>query len=180
MELRGDPPFKVRAFREAARQLDLVTEDVSALSREGRLTNVKGVGASIARTIAEYLERGDSQPLAQLREVVPESLVELVGLRHFGPQRIVRVRRALGLTSLDDLEAAARDGRLATVQGFGQRTVETLLKSIEQFRVLRLRAPRYLAEAVAQTLVHSLRQLAAVARVDLVGSVRRLAETVAN
>ena len=59
MELRGDESFRVRAYREAARQLDQVTEDIEALSREGRLTDIKGVGPSIARTVQEFLETGD-------------------------------------------------------------------------------------------------------------------------
>jgi DNA polymerase (family 10) len=180
MELRGDEAYRVRAYREAARQLDLIVADVAALSAEGRLTEVRGVGPSIARTVKEFLETGTSQPLVQLRKEVPESLVELAGLRHFGPQRIVKVHRALGVTSLDELEAAARDGRLATVPGFGERSTAALLASIQQFRTLRQRIPRYQAEALGRTLVHSLRQMAGLERVEVVGSVRRLADTVAN
>ena len=107
MELRGDASFRVRAYREAARQLDLVTEDMTALAEEDRLTDVKGVGPSIARTIKAYLASGESAQLDALRKEVPESLIELLGLRHFGPQRIVKVHQALGVASLDELEAAA-------------------------------------------------------------------------
>src|SRR5689334_7617577 len=96
IELSGEEAFKARAYREAARQLDQVTEDIDVLAAEGRLTEVKGVGASIARTIQEYLHTGQSRQLEHLREQVPESLVELLGLRHFGPSRIVKVHQALG------------------------------------------------------------------------------------
>ena len=160
MELRGDESFRVRAYREAARQLDQVTEDIEALSREGRLTDIKGVGPSIARTVQEFLETGDAAQRQRLSQEVPESLIELLGLRHFGPQRIVRVHRALGVTTLDELEAAARDGRLLTVSGFGARSVETLLQAIATFREQRKRIPRYLAESVAAGAVHGLRQMA--------------------
>src|SRR5687768_14216150 len=112
MELRGDEAFKVRAYRDAARQLDQVTEDVTTLVQEGKLTGVRGVGPSIAKTIAEFLDTGESRQLNALREEVPESLVELLGIRHFGPARIVKAHRALGVASLDELETAARDGRL--------------------------------------------------------------------
>src|SRR6266545_1139190 len=127
MELRGEPAFKVRAYREAARQLDRVTEDVETLAEENRLTDVRGIGPSIAKTIAEFLQTGESRQLNALREQVPESLVKLLGIRHFGPSRIVKVHRALGTSSLEELEGAARDGRLAGVSGFGAKTVETLL-----------------------------------------------------
>ncbi|MGH2368946.1 MAG: helix-hairpin-helix domain-containing protein, partial [Chloroflexota bacterium] len=180
MELRGDESYRVRAYREAARQLDLVTEDVAALSAENRLTAVKGVGPSIARTIKDYLETGDAPQLDRLRQEVPESLVELLGLRHFGPQRIVKVHRALGITTLDELEASARDGRLAGVPGFGQKSAETLLVSIKGFRQQRGRIPRYLAEAAGQTALHSLRQMANLEHVEVVGEVRRLADTAAS
>ncbi len=99
MELRGEPAFKVRAYREAARQLDRVTEDVEVLAAENRLIDVRGIGPSIAGTIGEFLTTGHSRQLDALREQVPESLVELLGIRHFGPSRIVKVHRALGVAS---------------------------------------------------------------------------------
>src|SRR5687768_6401035 len=93
MELRGDVAFKVRAYREAARQMDRVTEDVAALAAEDRLTNVRDIGPIIAQTIREYLETGESKKLSALRDEVPESHVDLLGIRHFGPTRIVKVHR---------------------------------------------------------------------------------------
>ena len=180
MELRGDASFRVRAYREAARQLDLVTEDMTALAEEDRLTDVKGVGPSIARTIKEYLASGESAQLDALRKEVPESLIELLGLRHFGPQRIVKVHQALGVASLDELEAAALDGRLVTVSGFGARSVETLLAAIKTFRTQRGLIPRYLAEPVAAGALHGLRQMAGMGEgeVSISGAMRRLCETV--
>ena len=178
MELRGDESFKVRAYREAARQMDRVTEDVGTLAAEDRLTDVRGIGPSIARTIREYLETGESKQLTALREQVPESLVELLGIRHFGPSRIVKVHRALGISSLEELEAAAQDGRLAEVSGFGAKSVETLLTSIARFRRRRGYVARYVAESMTQTLVHSLRQMAALSRVEPVGGMRRLCDSV--
>lgn len=180
MELRGDEPYRVRAYREAARQLDVVIEDVDTLHAEARLTAIKGIGPSIAGSIGEFLKTGEPELLQRLRREVPESLVELLGLRHFGPQRIFKMHRALGVTTLDELEAAARDGRLAKVAGFGQKTAQTLLVAIQQFRDHRRQIPRYLAEAAGWTLVHSLRQMASLAQVEVVGSVRRLADTVKN
>jgi len=180
MELRGDASFRVRAYREAARQLDQVTEDMTALAEEDRLTDVKGVGPSIARTIKEYLAGGESAQLEALRKEVPESLIELLGLRHFGPQRIVKVHQALGVSSLDELEAAALDGRLVTVSGFGAKSVETLLAAIKTFRTQRGLIPRYLAEPVAAGALHGLRQMAGLGEgeVSISGAMRRLCETV--
>ena len=178
MELRGDDAFRVRAYREAARQLDLVTEDVESLAEESRLTSVKGVGPSIAATVVEFLQTNESAQLNGLREQVPQSLIELLGIRHFGPSRIVKVHRALGISTLDELEAAARDGRLTKVSGFGQKTVDTLLLSIERFRRGRGRVARYLAEAIARNAQHSLRQMAAIELVEVVGGIRRLKDSV--
>src|SRR5436305_602572 len=83
MELRGDEAFRVRAYRDAAKQLDQVVDDIDALAAEGRLTEIRGIGPSIARTIQEYLETDQSRQLERLREQVPESLREMLGLRHF-------------------------------------------------------------------------------------------------
>src|SRR5688572_5153290 len=178
MELRGDESFKVRAFREAARQMDRVTEDVGTLAAEGRLTEIKGIGPSIAKTIGEYLESGESKQLSALREQVPESLVELLGIRHFGPSRIVKVHRALGVSSLDELEAAAHDGRLAGVSGFGAKTVETLLTSIARFRRRRGYVARSIAESMTNTVMHALRQMAGIRDVEVAGGMRRLCDSV--
>src|SRR5687768_4247923 len=178
MELRGDETFKVRAYREAARQMDRVTEDVATLAAEGRLTEVRGIGPSIARTISEYLETGENKQLGALREQVPESLVELLGIRHFGPSRIVKVHQALGISSLDELEAAAQDGRLAAVSGFGAKTVETLLTSIARFRKRRGYVARFIAESMTQTVTHALRQMAGIREVEVAGGMRRLCDSV--
>ena len=102
---------------------------------------------------------------------MPESLVELLGLRHFGVPRITKVRQALGVTNLDDLEAAARDGRLEQVPGFGKKSVEVLLVSIQGLRERRRTIPRYVAETTAATAVHSLRQMANLAQVEVAGAI---------
>lgn len=178
MELRGDDAFRVRAYRDAARQLDQVTEDMAVLADEGRLTDVRGVGPSIARTIAEFIETGRSGQLDALREEVPESLVEMLGIRHFGPSRIVKVHRALGIASLDELEEAARTGRLTTVPGLGQKTVDGLLVQIERFRQRRGMVPRYVAESTAATVLHGLRQMANCEVMQVAGGIRRLCDSV--
>ena len=180
MELRGDESFKVRAYREAARQLDLVSDDIDGLAAEGSLTSVKGVGPSIARTIKEYLDTGESKQLERLRAEVPESLVELLGLRHFGPSRIVKAHQTLGIATLDDLEAAALDGRLEHVPGFGKKSVEALLGSIKGFRERRRTTPRYQAESTAANALHALRQMANLREVEVTGAMRRLADVVAE
>jgi DNA polymerase (family X) len=180
MELRGDEAYRARAYREAARQVDLLTEDINALVEEKRLTEVKGVGPSIARTIEEILRTGVSQQLNDLRQEVPESLVELLGLRHFGPAKIAKVHQALGIANLDELEAAARDGRLASLSGFGAKTVDTLTKSIGHFRERRGKVARYIAEATARNALHSLRQMAGISQVEVVGSLRRLCDLVSD
>lgn len=176
MELAGEESYRARAYREAARQLDQLADDIDQLVAEGRLTSVKGVGPSIARTVEEYLATGRSQSLERLRRQVPESLVELLGLRHFGPARLAKVHRALGISTLDQLEAAARSGQLERLPGFGRRSVEQLLASIQSFRAQRHQIPRYLAEPVAAIALHSLRQMAQLDLAEVVGALRRLAD----
>src|SRR5919202_4396085 len=105
---------------------------------------------------------------------------EAFGLRHFGPSRIAKAHQALGVATLDELEAAARDGRLERVPGFGKRSVETLLVSIQGFRERRRTIPRYVAEATAWTAAHALRQMANLAQVEVAGAIRRKADLVAD
>lgn len=135
LELRGESQFKSRAYQQAARVVaTLDTDDLGALDRAGDLARTPGVGKAILSVIRDLIETGDSRYLDQLSADLPPGLVDLVNLPGLPTQKILVLHQALGIDSIDSLESAARDGRLATLKGFGPRTAAKILRGIEIFR----------------------------------------------
>jgi DNA polymerase (family 10) len=134
VELQGDNPFKVRAYREAARQIADLVAPVEETWRQGKLRDVPGVGAAIASKVAEYLETGHLAFLERLEEAVPPALLTLREIPGLWPRKAKEIYDALGITTVDALEAAARAQRLRVLPGIKAKTEENVLKGIEVWR----------------------------------------------
>jgi len=180
LEMQGENPFKLRAYREAARQIADLTTPIADTWRAGQLREIPGVGAAIAAKVAEYLETGRLAFLENLEAAVPPALLTLRQVPGLGPRTAKDIYDALGITTIDALEAAARTERLRTVPGIKARTEENILQGIE---VWRRRYGRILlghALPVAGSLLEWLRALPQVLQAEAAGSLRRRAETVGD
>src|SRR5688572_29931270 len=120
LEVDGANPFKVRAYERGARAVEVLREDVTELAREGRLTEFPGIGAALASTIAEIATTGRSAQLEKLKSRLPAGVMELAPVLSL--PKIKAVHDALGVSTLEELKAAATEGRLRTVPGFGEKT----------------------------------------------------------
>jgi DNA polymerase (family 10) len=180
LELENENPFRVRSYRRAVDTIRAYPEDLANLHAQGKLTSVPGIGASIAQKIAEYLETGSVAYLEELRARYPEGVVEMLRIPGFGPRSAARVYRELGISSVDELEEAARAGRLRGLTGFGARSEEKLLHNIALYRQSAERG--LLAEVLplAEALVGKLRAMPEVRECEMAGSVRRRRETVGD
>jgi DNA polymerase (family X) len=179
--LRGEHRFKTKAYESAARALlTLDTDDLGALDRAGTLEATRGIGPATLSVVRDLIETGESRYLEQLRATTPAGLLELLRVPGLGTAKIHQLHEAIGIDSLDSLEAAARDGRLATVKGFGPKGVERILKGIGFVRGSGSRQlyPRALVQAHA--LLQMVRAHPSVVRAELAGSVRRHHETPAD
>ncbi|HUF90194.1 MAG TPA: helix-hairpin-helix domain-containing protein [Gemmatimonadota bacterium] len=178
LRFRGDDYFKIRAYENAAAAIRALEEPLDRLLAEGRLRSVPGIGAAIAQKIADYAATG-AVPLHQrLIEEIPVGALELLEIPGLGPKRARAAFAEAGIDSLDALEAAARDGRLASVSGFGPRSVETVLKGLSQ---VRRHSGRHLgadARAPAEILAAWLGARGDVARAQVAGDLRRRMEIV--
>src|SRR5258708_12628269 len=145
LEIRGENFFKIRAYREAVRQLDNLTTEVEDLIHEGRLTDIPGIGEAIEKKIVEYVTTGELEFLTKLEAEVPPALLELTRVPGLGPRTAKDIYDALGILSLDDLEQAAQDHRLLTVRGIKAKTEENILKGIAMLK--RTEGPIYFPEA---------------------------------
>ena len=182
LELDGENPFKVRAYENGARAVEALSEDLGALVESGRLIEVKGIGEALAKKIADLHRTGTTELLDRLRAAHPPGTLELVHVPDLGPRKAAALQAALGIRSVDDLERACLEGRVAGVKGFGERTVARILDGVRRLRA-RLADRRFLlADALeaAEPLLAHLRGAPGAPRVELAGSARRMRETVSD
>lgn len=176
LELKGENPFKIRAYRNGADVLANTAEAAAALDEAG-LRAWPGIGKDLAVRIREIATTGDCGVRQDLLKEFPASLLEVMRLQGVGPKTVAMLYRDLGIKSLDDLAAAAKSGRIRGLKGMGAKKEELILRAIEerQRHAGRHRLDR--ATEVAEALVAYLTQHAPTASIGMVGSVRRGAET---
>jgi DNA polymerase (family 10) len=179
LTIKGDR-FRSRAYNMAAQRVRTLTEDVRRIRERGELKEIPGVGKSIAGVIEEVLDTGQSSQLEDLREELPTGVRDFMELEGVGPKKALRFQQELGIATIDDLEAAIKVGRLRDLKGFGEKTEENLLRSIEEFRT---RQGRFLLGAVLPVIEEILSYLSgsdAVLEAEVAGSARRRMETVGD
>lgn len=177
-ELVDPSPFRARAYAQAARMLEGSDVDLGALTRDDALTSIPRIGPGIAQTIREVVTTGQSSVQAELNAQVPPGLYAVLRVPGLGTKKVRTLREKLGIGSLDDLEAAARAGRVAALPGFGAKTEQKILQGIAflQTTLGRRRYPAALETAVR--LLEWLRGHKAVSAAEIAGDLRRRMETV--
>ena len=180
LEIKGENFFKIRAYREAVRQLDNLTSEVEDLVRQGTLKDVPGIGPAIEQKITEYVTTGQLEFLTRLEAEIPPALLELTRVPGLGPRTAKDIYDTLGVLSLDELEAAAGSHRLLQVRGIKAKTEENILKGIAQLK--RTESRIFFPEAwiLADAFLETLRAMPDVVRAEISGSVRRARETVSD
>lgn len=178
LELQGENPFKSRAYLAAARAIEAAEQEPPDLVETGALRNLKGIGEALAEKITELVRTGRMRYHEEQRAKFPPGLLDLLQVPGLGPKKLKAVYDRLGVSTLADLEAACRAGKVAHLEGFGAKTQENILKGIER---LRSHAGRLLlseALPLALDLRAALASHPAARRVEVAGSLRRRRETV--
>src|SRR3954469_25476860 len=135
LELRGESTFKTRAYEQAATALlGLDTDDLAPMLRDGTLAKTRGIGPATLYVVRDLVESGESSYLEQLRATTPTGLLELLRIPGLGTAKIHKLHESLGIDSIETLEAAALDGRIAALPRYGPKTAEKILKGIEFLR----------------------------------------------
>lgn len=177
LEIKEDNPFKIRAYRKAALNLEGLTRNLAELSHK-ELLEIPGVGADLAARIEEYLETGSMAMYDRLKGEIPAGVFALLAVPDLGPKTAKSIYDALQITSLEELERAAMEHRLIGIRGIQQKTEENILKGIAAVKRGRERRPLGRMLPAALDLVQALRELAPVERIEVAGSIRRRSETV--
>jgi len=178
LELKGDNPFKIRAYEQAARIVEGIGDQLETLVREGRLHEHKGIGPALSEKITELVTSGRLAYYDELRREFPASIFELLNIPGLGPKRVRLLYQKLGVRSLGELEYACVENRLLTLDGFGEKSQAKILDGI---RLLKRHQGHFLfsdAMAAAEALIVQLQSLSIVRRISVAGSLRRRKETV--
>ena len=178
-QITGGDVFRARNYEKAARSVRGWGEDISQLDPKG-LRAIPGVGASIAAKIAEYLATGRIAALDELRAKIPAGVLELTRVPGLGPKRALQLNHDLGVSSVDELAAAVKAGRLEGLAGFGARSEERIASGIEVYRQGRERVLLDVALHTATTMVEALSAVPGCQRCAYAGSLRRWRETVGD
>ena len=180
LELKGENPFKTRAYANAARILEGLSEPLDQLIAEDRLGEIKGIGEGLQKKITELVTTGKLGYYDELRASVPAGLRTMLTIPGLGPKKVKALYEKLGVETIEQLEAACKAGRVATLDGFGEKTQSKIVEGI-QFR--RTYASRHLlsdALAVAEPILENLRAHRVVIRCSAAGSVRRFKEIIGD
>ncbi len=173
LEIAGDSPFKVRAYRRVAEELSSVPRTLEELVERGVIEKVPGVGRAIADKAREFFATGRVGALEELRKRVPSGLVEVASLPGLGPKTAARIWRETGIADIGTLEKACIEGKIAKLKGFGPKSEERILKAIAEYRENLRRFLLIEAELAAEEIMDLLDRKRGIESVVLSGCARR-------
>jgi DNA polymerase (family 10) len=178
LELQGENPFKCRAYLNGARTLETSATDLTELVRTNRLGELPGIGDALREKITTLITTGKLPYLEELRSSIPAGLLPLLELPGLGPKKLRALREKLKIESLEALTQACQDGRLADLEGFGEKTATNLLEAIDRHANYKKLHRLGTALPAARTLLEHLRQSPLVLHAEIAGSLRRGKEVV--
>jgi DNA polymerase (family 10) len=180
LEIKGEVIYKILAYRRASETFREYPRALRDVWREGKLREVPNVGPAIAEKVEELLTTGQLQFFEKLKKEVPLSLAEMLAVPDLGPKRVAVIWKKLNLTTLAELETAARTGKLRNLAGFGEKTEAKILIGIEARKHATGRMPLGTAWPVAQDILKYLRVLPGVRAAEVAGSLRRMRPTIGD
>ena len=181
LEIEGANPFRVRAYRNAARTIGGLSRSVADMVQASEdLSELPGIGEDLAGKIDEIVKTGGLEQLQEIEDRTPPGLAELLQVSGLGPKRVQTLREELDVTSLEELERAAQEGRIRQLYGFGKKIETGILEDLERVREGEARTLWMVAEQVAEPLTDYLRAGEGVSQVVVAGSYRRRKETVGD
>ncbi len=175
LELKGENPFKISAYRKAAQALE--TDDRS-LNEIDDFTKITGIGKGTATVIDSFIANGESDTLRQLQEEVPEGLVPLLNLPGLGGKKLARLYQELGVVDAASLKEACETGKVEALSGFGKKSAEKIVKALDEATNRPERLPIAFMLPIAEKIEGYLQQIEPILRFSRAGSIRRMSETI--
>jgi DNA polymerase (family 10) len=181
LEIEGEGLFRVLAYRKAARTVESLSRPIAQLMAEGKdLEDLPGIGPNMARHIEEITKTGKLQALTTLRKKIPATIDELLEVEGLGPKRTKQLYDHLGICSIKELELALDSGKVASLRGFGEKSVEKMRRAIQNLGKRPKRFKLLDADQLVRPLIDYLRKGNSIERLEVAGSYRRRMETVGD
>lgn len=178
LELKGENPFKARAYFNAARTLESLNQDVETLALSGAIADIKGIGKAISEKLKILVSSGELPYHKELKESIPNGLFDILQIPGMGPKKVKAVYEKLNITTVGELEYACLENRLRDLEGFGQKSQEKVLKSIKLHKKYSERFHYHIAYKEAIAILRYIEEHPDIIRIELAGSLRRKKETV--
>jgi len=180
LEIKGENPFRIRAYRKAARNIRTLPSELEKFADEGKLEQIPGIGEGIKEKIYEILDTGRLQFYEKLKNDIPPSLVKLLSIPGIGPKLAKRFYDELNIKDIEQLEKMAKEHRLAELEGIKEKTERNILKGIEMLKRGLERMTLGVALPLANEILDQLNKLPEVKRINTAGSIRRRKETIGD
>ncbi|MFH0802583.1 MAG: DNA polymerase/3'-5' exonuclease PolX [bacterium] len=180
LELKGDNVFKIRAYEKAARIIEALPEPIESYNGRSELEAIPGIGKGISEKIKEYLESGSISFHRELLDEFPPQLIAMLRVPGLGPKKVSFLYEKAKIASIEELERAAREGKIRTLPGFGQKTEENILKGLAILRQRGGRISLGLALPLAHGIIKEMAQVPGVKAISEAGSLRRRREDIGD
>ncbi|HLR25147.1 MAG TPA: helix-hairpin-helix domain-containing protein, partial [Fodinibius sp.] len=180
MQLAGENRFRAIAFDRAAQTIESLEDDINGYIEDDNLTDIKGIGNSIAEDISQYAQNGTIDVLENLRDRIPEGVIKWLDISGLGPKNIAKIHKELRISELEELKQACQDGRVASLDGLGEKSAQKILNSIEWMQQFDERCRLDQAFDVARPLFDFLKDREGVETIKIAGSLRRAKETIGD
>ncbi|MCX8117792.1 MAG: DNA polymerase/3'-5' exonuclease PolX [Desulfobacterota bacterium] len=180
LEFKGENPFKVNAYRKAARLLGDLTQDIEEIAESGRLRKIPGIGEGISQKIEEYLKTGRVAKFEEAKKGISDELIAMMEIPGMGPKTLALLHKERRIESLSQLEKALSDGSLLDLPGMGEKKIENIRRGIELLKQSKGRMNLGMAFPVAKRIVEALRKATGSERIQWAGSLRRMREDIGD
>ena len=159
LEIKGDNPFRIRAYDRAAEKIEEVGDELEDLAEKDELTKLPGIGEDLASKIKEFISTGSLKVYEKLKEETPEGLLTMLNIQGLGPKTVRRLYQELNIKTLDKLEKYARAGKLGKLEGIKQKTQDNILRGIELLKEGSSQTLLFNAFEIAQDFVKELKKM---------------------
>lgn len=180
LELKGENPFKISAYRKASRILGDLTQDIEEITEKGELKKIPGIGEGMAQKIEEYLKTGKVSKFEEIRRGVSDELIAIMDIPGMGPKTLAMLHKEKGINNFSQLEKALSDGALLGLFGMGEKKVENIKRGIQLLKQSKGRMNLGVAFPAARRIVDTLRQKTGSKKIEWAGSLRRMKENIGD
>lgn len=178
LEIEEENPFRIRAYRKAAQNIEGLSKDIEDIVREKKLEEIPGIGKDLAQKIEEYVSKGKMKAYEDLKKGVSKGVLEFMEIPGVGPKTAKVLYKDLGIKNLKELQFKAKTGKIKHIFGIKEKTIENILRGIDFLKKSEGRTPLNVALNISEDIMGRLKKSKAVNRIEAAGSLRRRKETV--